>query len=67
MPNLDLTSWRGAIPAWLSPHAPGHERVPPGQPEHSSQESLSLPGYLKAHWCPLFPLMFRLEEPCTLQ
>lgn len=67
MPNLDLTSWRGAIAAWLTPHAPCHEHVPPGQPEHSSWENLSLPGYLKAHLCPLFPFMFRLEEPRTLQ
>lgn len=66
MRNLDLTSWRGAVPARLSPCAPGHERVPPGQPEHSSWESLSSPGYLKAHLCPLFPLVFRLEEPHTL-
>lgn len=63
VPNLDPPSRAAAGRARLSPGAPGHRHVPPGRPEHSSGESLSLTGYLKAHSCPLSPLMFRLEEP----
>lgn len=66
VPNLDLPSWRAAGPARLSLRVPRHRHVPPGRPEHSCGESLSLTGYLKAHSCPLSPLMFRLEEPRAL-
>lgn len=60
-PCLTLT-----CPPCLSPRARRHRHVPPGQPEHSCRESLSLTGYLKAHLCPLSPFMFRLEEPRAL-
>lgn len=63
VPNLDPGSWRAAGRARLSPRAPSHRHVPAGQPEHSSRESLSLTGYLKAHLCPLSPSCLGWKSP----